>query len=83
MSVFRAIFLILRGLVRGRAALALENLALRQAVGGAPEANGPGCGGGTGYGGGNCLRPAMPGAAAAMALSVEVRITSGSGGSGR
>jgi hypothetical protein len=30
MSVLRAIFLILRGLVRGRAALTLENLALRQ-----------------------------------------------------
>jgi len=30
MSVLRAIFLILRGLVRGRAVLALENLALRQ-----------------------------------------------------
>ena len=30
MSVLRAIFLILRGLVRGRAALAVENLALRQ-----------------------------------------------------
>ena len=30
MSVLRAIFLILCGLVRGRAALALKNLALRQ-----------------------------------------------------
>ncbi len=30
MSVLRAIFLILRGLLRSRAALALENLALRQ-----------------------------------------------------
>ncbi len=37
MSVLRAIFLILCGLVRGRAALSLENLALRLSLEGLPD----------------------------------------------
>jgi len=46
MSVSRAIFLILRGLVRGRAALTLENLALRRQLNGGgtrPSRTSAGC----------------------------------------